>query len=93
MSAQNILAFFEVVKTNPELQQKVSALRGSSLPAIAEGLALLSQDSNTPFTAEVFLAEVAPESVELSEQKLETVSGGTYNPAKTGELVRKWLGW
>jgi hypothetical protein len=95
MSTQNIQAFFESAKINPELQQKISELRGASLPSIAEGLALLSQEANTPFTAEAFLAEAGPEAhAELSEETLETVSGGgTFNPYKAGELLRKWLGW
>lgn len=66
MSTTNITAFFAKAESDAAFSGKINT-------AIAEALATLSIEAGTPFTAEEFLAS---RTSELSEQELNTVSGG-----------------
>lgn len=79
MSKENIVTFFEATKNNAELQQKIGAIYAAATKATAEGLAKLSAESATPFTAEEFLAARSAQG-ELSEGQLEGVAGGAGVP-------------
>lgn len=73
-----ILAFFNQVDVNAELRAKVLAVLQESAKETAEVLAQLSQKTDTPFTAEEFLAleNTAKPGQELSDEHLAGVHGG-----------------
>lgn len=80
MSKENIIAFLETAKNTPTLQEQIGAIYREAKKSTAEGLAKLSADSGTPFTAEEFLAASRGAQGELSEAQLEGVAGGAGVP-------------
>lgn len=76
MSTENIEKFTAALATNPTLSAKVQALRTE---AAAAGLAALSVEAGTPFTAEEYLAILPPSNTELSEENLGSVTGGVID--------------
>lgn len=79
MSTENIEKFTAALATNPALSAKVQSLRTEAAQAAAEGLAALSVEAGTPFTAEEYLTVFPPSNTELSEESLGSVSGGVID--------------
>lgn len=79
MSTENIEKFTAALATNPALSAKVQALRTEAAEAAAAGLAALSVEAGTPFTAEEYLAILPPSNTELSEENLGSVTGGVID--------------
>jgi len=79
MSTENIEKFTKSLATNPALATKVQALRTEAAQAAAAGLAALSIEAGTPFTAEEYLTVFPPSNTELSEETLGSVAGGVIN--------------
>lgn len=81
MSTENIAKFSEAAVANTELQAKIQTIHTDATRAAAGEIAALSVQAGTPFTAEEFLAHAAPVATELSDEQLESVAGGVWDPS------------
>jgi len=73
MSTDNIRTFLDKASTDSALQAQVAEAYRAAQQATAEALAQLSTETDTPFTADEFLAA---QTAEISEKDLEGVAGG-----------------
>lgn len=80
MSTENITKFGEAVATSPELQAKVQSIHAAAAREVAEKIAALSAETDVPFTADDFFASTQSAQEELSEEQLDAVAGGAWEP-------------
>lgn len=80
MSTENLSKFNEAVAASPELQAKLQSIHADAARSAAEKIAALSEAAGTPFTTEEFLASANSAENELSEEQLEAVAGGVWQP-------------
>ena len=80
MSTENITKFTEAVSASPDLQAKLQEVHLAAARQTAEQLAALSAETDAPFTAEEFLGNAQSQIAELSDEQLESVAGGAWNP-------------
>jgi predicted ribosomally synthesized peptide with nif11-like leader len=91
MSIDNARKFYEKVKTDQGLQQKIGE-QAKEKPAEMEAIIIkVAGDNGFKFNAEemkTIIAEVAPKGGELNNAELEMVAGGSkYNWATTSILT------
>ena len=79
MSTENITKFSQAVANSSELQAKVQSIHADAARETADKIAALSAETDAPFTADEFLASAQSAQGELSEEQLESVSGGWWN--------------
>ncbi len=87
MSTENITKFTETVAASPELQAKIQAIQAAAARETAVRIAALSAETEAPFTADEFLASAQSAQGELSDEQLESVSGGWWNSGEANVMA------
>jgi predicted ribosomally synthesized peptide with nif11-like leader len=81
MSTLNVQRFFQQARLDPELDRKIREACSQSSEALPARLAALAAERNLLLSEEDLLTSAQPASQELSDDELETVSGGYVTPA------------
>ncbi len=87
MSTENITKFNEVLASDPDLQAKLRDIQQDVARDTAEKIAALSAEAGTPFSADEFLRGAVQGTGELSEEQLESVSGGWWNSSEANVMT------
>ena len=85
MSTEQIAKFFEIIKTNVELQEEIKSA------ATAAAVADIAKKMGLDVTAADVLRSQAKATAELSDSELERISGGAIYVNYTIRLIAHWL--